>query len=575
MKKSIGGKVIGILVLAGAILLLTVIANVMALSSIDANNNKLNVYLEMESENTAASTAFQQMQLYANLSYFKVGTDEFETMKTKLQTAINDVTAAMDNMQNLCAYTGNEEVSASFAEWYSAMAEYTDYCRGILEAVQNEEFDSAKEMIDNNVTYKTPVQDAEDAFDLLVLEHQQKLENRTSIKIQGTYVFNVILAVVSVILLVLASVFVVVNIARPARQSGRILQDIMEKVEHDEGDLTERIPVKTHDEIGQLATGINGFMEQLQGVMRRLKNEAELMMESVEKVVGQIDFSNENATDVSAAMEQMSASMEEISATLGQLADGSSDILVKVQSMTDQVNDGAQLVTDIRNRASECRQSTAKSQTAASEIIVSMRGDLESAVQESKSVEQIKDLTAEILSISSQTNLLALNASIEAARAGEAGKGFAVVADEIRMLADSSRDTANNIQSISQQVTDAVGQLAGNAEGILKFIDEKVMGDYNDFVKVAEQYAQDADSVNNILNLFSDNTNEINDTMQSMNIGISDISTAVDESAKGVVNVAENTVTLVKAISEIQKETNNNQEIAFKLSGEVNRFKNV
>ena len=85
---------------------------------------------------------------------------------------------------------------------------------------------------------------------------------------------------------------------------------------------------------------------------------------------------------------------------------------------------------------------------------------LNKAIEDSKSVDQVNNLTNDILNISSQTNLLALNASIEAARAGEAGKGFAVVADEIRQLADSSRETANKIQSINSVVVAAVNNLS-------------------------------------------------------------------------------------------------------------------
>lgn len=110
---------------------------------------------------------------------------------------------------------------------------------------------------------------------------------------------------------------------------------------------------------------------------------------------------------------------------------------------------------------------------------------------------------------------------------------------------------------------------------MLKFIDEKVMKDYDDFVGVAGQYEKDADDINEILSNVAANTNEISSTMQAMNTGIGDISIAVDENAKGVTSVAENAVSLVEAFTNIQKETESNQKISSKLTDEVNRFKKV
>lgn len=119
-------------------------------------------------------------------------------------------------------------------------------------------------------------------------------------------------------------------------------------------------------------------------------------------------------------------------------------------------------------------------------------------MEDSKSVEQVNGLTNEILNISSQTNLLALNASIEAARAGEAGKGFAVVADEIRQLADSSRETASNIQNINNMVTAAVKELIQNSDAMVSYINDNILPDYDGFVSSGKRYRDDASHVDEV-----------------------------------------------------------------------------
>ena len=116
-----------------------------------------------------------------------------------------------------------------------------------------------------------------------------------------------------------------------------------------------------------------------------------------------------------------------------------------------------------------------------SRMITDIIETLKAAIEESKSVDRVNELTEEILSVSSQTNLLALNASIEAARAGEAEKRFAVVADEIRKLADSTRETANNIQSINALVTQAVNKLANNSQRDRRIHRRTIMPDYDRF----------------------------------------------------------------------------------------------
>ena len=200
---------------------------------------------------------------------------------------------------------------------------------------------------------------------------------------------------------------------------------------------------------------------------------------------------------------------------------------------------------------------------------------LKESIENSRSVSKINELTGQILNIASQTNLLALNASIEAARAGEAGRGFAVVAEEIRVLAENSQQTANNIQAISQQVTKSVEELSDNANEMLTFIDETVLTDYDSFVDVAEKYHTDADSLNSLLDEFFESAHNLETTVTAVVDGIKDINTAVDESASGVSIAAQNTADLVGALQLIKNESDSNLEVSNMLQNEVTRFKNI
>ena len=399
--------------------------------------------------------------------------------------------------------------------------------------------------------------------------------DKSDTKVQGTVVFNYILIAATVLVMVGIIIVVYKTIAGPAKRASKELGDILNEIDKGEGDLTKRLNIKTKDEVGQLVVGFNSFIEQLQGIMRKLKTESENLLASADNVMTQVSASNENSVNISAAMEELSASMEEVSATVEQIATGSFSVLESVKNVNEKAGEGADIVETIKNKSGEMYKETIESKEKANKVINEIKEDLRSSVNESKSVEKIGELTADILGIAGQTNLLSLNASIEAARAGEVGRGFAVVAHEISVLADSSRDTANNIQEISNIVTLAVEKLAKSAERMIDFIDEQVISDYDGFVDIVEQYRADADSMNDILKEFAKDAAAIEETMQTMAQGINDISITVDESARGVADVAENAVDLVNAMSLIKDESESNEGIAKSLNEEVSRFKQV
>lgn len=575
MKKSIGGKIFTLMAVMGLLFILIVFADIGALSEMGENNSLQMVYLKMEETQGNAMIAFNQLQLYANLSYFKRDTSEVQSTKQSLETAINSFNSSVRKMTELGDESKDSEIIAAITTWQKEAMVFSQYCEETLKELKTENFDTVAKMIDEFKAKKTPTQEADDALSILLDEKAESIISVTETKINGTLIFNIAAVAIYLLIFAAAVIIVIKTVAKPARDSGKRIRQMVSEIRNNEGNLTERINIKTSDEIGQMSEGINEFLAQMQDIVQKLKSEADNMRASVESVRTEVGESNEDAQNVSATMEEMSASMEEISATLSSIASGSDNISEDIKRSMSHIENGSKLVQEIRNRAQLIHKDSVEGKENTGRIMETMKETLGAAVKESKNVEQINVLTGQILDIASQTNLLALNASIEAARAGEAGKGFAVVADEIRNLADSSRDTANSIQDISNMVTGAVQSLAGNAEEMLKFVDDNVMHDYDKFVDAVEQYRKDAESVNELISEFSKNTDEIGETMQTMNTGINDIATAVDESAKGVVSVAETTVTLVESLNKIQQETDGNHEISVRLSSEVDRFKYV
>ncbi len=390
----------------------------------------------------------------------------------------------------------------------------------------------------------------------------------SNIVIAGSIAFTVLIFII----VVLISVRLIVT---PVKKSSKELGDMVDEVNNAAADLTKRISVNQKDEIGSLVEGVNTFIEALQNVIAKIRDSSVHLNSTFAAVTDSVTSVNGNATDISAVMEELSATMEEVSATLANVNERVEKAGTGMERISEQSEHILTYATEMQDRATQLEDTAVSNKDTTSAMIQEILGTLQQAIENSRSVEEVNALTDEILNISSQTNLLALNASIEAARAGEAGKGFAVVADEIRVLADSSRETAGNIQQINAKVVAAVGDLAKNSENIVTYINENILKDYDGFVESGHKYRADADYINEVMTSFTESVDHLRQTMDEVVENVNDVSTAVEQGAEGVTNAAENTSQLVGEMDTIMKEIDESNNIISELSTQTNRFINV
>ena len=342
---------------------------------------------------------------------------------------------------------------------------------------------------------------------------------------------------------------------------------------HNEGDLTQKLDIRSGDELELIADNVNALLEYMHRIMLQISFNSEQLETSTESVVNSLVQARDSISDVSSTMEEMSAAMEETSASLWQVNESVTEIDNTVGSIAERATHEGQISSETVQKVQETYNRAEADRAEAGRQAEKMSVAVNEKIERSKAVKQIEALTEEIINITDQTSLLALNANIEAARAGEAGRGFAVVAGEIGSLASNSAKAAEEIQLVSQEVIAAVNELAGEAENMIRFMNETAMAGYEMLLKNSHDYQQDVDHLSEILNEFSQESQELRGNVNSIKEAVESVNIAVEECAKGVVSVTTVSTDLMHSMDNINEEAHCNREVVEQLGAEVGRFK--
>lgn len=447
---------------------------------------------------------------------------------------------------NLMAYSANGNKEAAYALANGAISEYADKIDQNITAIQevvNNNADTAKQQLTKVYKYSLTV-----SFITIAVS-----------------MASLLFAVFSVLKMVIV----------PLSKTKNEINEIIDDIDRREGDLTRRVTIMENQEVAAVGSGINLFMGKLQDIFKTIIHNSKRMETVVNEVRESVMTSNSSVSDLSALTEELSATMQEMS-------DNAALINSNTESVAGEVNQIAERTTEINNYTKEMKghadsmESAARSNmestgTKVNEILEV----LNRAIEDSNSVNQVNSLTDDILNIASQTNLLALNASIEAARAGDAGRGFAVVATEISQLAAASQEAANRIQQINSVVTQAVHNLADNANGLVQYMNESILPEFEEFVTAGSEYKNKATYIENVMNEFESKTDSLKNTMVEIQKSINTIAHAIEEGAKGVSNAADSTQVLVTDMENISNRMDENFEIATDLKKETAIFTKI
>lgn len=374
---------------------------------------------------------------------------------------------------------------------------------------------------------------------------------------------------ICLILAILILTIIVSRITKGLMQVNAKIYDLV----HNEGDLTQKLDVRSGDELELIAGNVNELLAYIRKIMIGISSGSMRLMSTSRKMVDHLSSADESITDVSATMQEMSAAMEETTSSLNQITEAIDEIYSSVERIAGNADAGKVSSQEMESRASGANDAAAEGEKKANIETEKMAASLNEKIEKSKSVEQIEILTSNIIEITEQTNLLALNASIEAARAGEAGRGFAVVADEIGKLAGNSADAAARIRQVSAEVIQAVDELAEGSQQMIEFVRNSTEEGFGGLVATSENYATDANAMRAMMEQFAQTAEELRSTMDGIRESISAVNIAVEESAKGIAGVSESSVQLTGNVNDIQSEASDNNGIAEDLATEVGKFK--
>lgn len=371
---------------------------------------------------------------------------------------------------------------------------------------------------------------------------------------------------VDIVLLAAFIVLLSIVISRLLKPLAEMKSFIKDKVIGTKNCVTEK------NEVREISYLIEELESRVVSTIQKTQKEAGLIRNMISETDGHVADMNNNIMEISAVMEEtgasvatQTASISEIDANCQDVAKAMDELLRNTQTITERAK-------EIIVRVEQTVPGLLNDKKNAIEITMDSKKNLESAIEETKEIGKIVEVSEAISSIAGQTNLLALNASIEAARAGEAGRGFAVVADEIKNLSNTTGNEIEKVNELVGKVMKSVNKLSDASNKIISFLDEIVLKDYDKLETLAGSYREDADYYVEVSNVLGTHIENLSESISNINEIIDTIDDSQKELDGAVQSVNENLQMITNASENVFAETKDVMKSVVSLQETVEQF---
>ena len=378
----------------------------------------------------------------------------------------------------------------------------------------------------------------------------------------------IVVMIICVLLVILALRLILTGVIK----SICLVNDKLSELANDQGNLTQQVIVNSGDEMELISNHLNDFLNYIRNIVIQISGGSDQVFEIGNEILNKVEHTNQKTEEVSASMEEMSANMQQSSLTMEALAHTITEISSFVEKVSEKLNDGVAFSQEIAQQAKHMNEDVKKSKDHMFGKFSEMNERMKQNINSSKEVERIQELTQGIIAISTTTNLLSLNASIEAARAGESGKGFAIIADEIGKLAAISKNEAEQIQEVSNNIIRIVGVLGGETQKILDYTEYIMREMVERYLKTEEKYQENSCGLERMLLSLNDDALQLSGEINQIKNAMQEVRKGIESNTQEIVNVTTNTLDIQAMMQSVDKLAQRNNEVVYLLKDEVNKF---